>query len=65
MSRRPFSIRLSAEEEAALKKAADADKRTVGSMVRWILTRWLEDHGYLTAGPADEVSGARPAERLL
>ena len=48
MRRRPFSIRLSEDEEAALRKAADADHRPVGSMVRRILIEWLEAHGYLS-----------------
>jgi hypothetical protein len=49
MRRRPMSLRLSEEEATALKRAADADKRTVGALARIILVTWLTEQGYLQA----------------
>jgi hypothetical protein len=51
MRRRPMSLRLSEEEAAALKRAADADKRTAGALARIILVTWLTEQGYLQAEP--------------
>jgi hypothetical protein len=31
----------------ALKRAADADMRSVSTLIELVLTEWLETHGYL------------------
>lgn len=42
-----ISIRVDPEIKAAVKKAADADRRTVASMVEKVLVEYLANNGYL------------------
>ena len=48
----PIGIRLSAEERAALTKAAAADDRSMSALARKVLADWLRRNGWL-AGPED------------
>ena len=42
-----ISVRVSAETKAAAEKAAEADRRSVASLVEKILAEWLKANGYL------------------
>jgi hypothetical protein len=42
-----MSFRFTVKLRKALEKAADDDERSVNSLVRLILTQWLEAQGYL------------------
>lgn len=44
-----LNVRVPGEIKAALKKAADADERSVSTMTVRILREWLEHHGHLRA----------------
>jgi hypothetical protein len=41
----------------ALKRAADADMRSVSTLIEMILTEWLEKRGYFKG---DKKRGAKP-----
>lgn len=43
----PLGLRITPSLKAALERSAEADRRSVASMVEVILTQWLEEHGYL------------------
>jgi hypothetical protein len=43
----PTSMRLDPDLKAALQLAAEADDRSVSSLVERILKAWLVEHGYL------------------
>lgn len=43
----PIGIRLSAEERAALERAAQSDDRSMSSMARKIIADWLRGKGLL------------------
>jgi hypothetical protein len=47
----PYTLRLSEDELAALKRAAAADKRETAALARIIITEWLEAKGYLKEEP--------------
>jgi len=40
-----FTVRLEAEVQEALKRAAEADDRTPSALVRKIITDWLKRQG--------------------
>jgi len=40
-----LSVRVTAEEKAELKRAADAEDRTPSALVRKIVVEWLRRHG--------------------
>jgi hypothetical protein len=42
-----LGVRLKPEVKEALQKAAEADLRSVSSMVEKVLTEWLRDKGFL------------------
>lgn len=46
----PIGIRLSAEERAALTRAAAADDRSISALARRVLADWLRRNGWLS-GP--------------
>jgi len=43
----PLGVRLEPDTKAALEKAAEADRRSLSSMIDKILTDWLKKSGYL------------------
>lgn len=43
----PRTFRLSDAQLKALHEAAEAEQRTLGSMVRYIVQRWLQTEGWL------------------
>jgi predicted transcriptional regulator len=47
MKTQPTPIRLSDDERAALKRAADADARPVAAMGRKAIVDWLRANGWL------------------
>ncbi len=45
-----LGIRVQPEIKAALQKAAEADMRSVSSLIEKILTEWLRANGHLNEG---------------
>jgi hypothetical protein len=60
-----LGIRVQPETKAALEKAAQADMRSVSSLIEKILVRWLRSEGYLpTEQPnAPASTSAKPARK--
>lgn len=42
-----LGVRVQPQTKAALEKAAEADMRSVSSLIEKILTEWLRANGYL------------------
>ncbi len=59
MRRKPTTLRLSEEEIAALKRAADAEKMPAALLARVVLTKWLAERGYLAEGERPAPAAAR------
>ena len=57
----PIAFRIEAPMKAALQRAADADDRSLSSMVERILRAWLTEHGHMpaTAAPAPKATAKR------
>jgi hypothetical protein len=53
-----LNLRVPADVKAALKRAAEADDRSVSSMALWIIREWLRAHGH-----APTHRGTRPRRR--
>lgn len=47
----PLGFRVEPEVKQALEHAAQADMRSVSSLIEKILTEWLRERGYLPAAP--------------
>ncbi len=47
MKLNPTPIRFTAEEHAALARAAEADQRPLSAMARKIIVDWLKERGWL------------------
>jgi hypothetical protein len=43
----PVGVRLEADVRTALEKAAADNRRSISSMIDWVLVEWLRANGYL------------------
>lgn len=44
------NLRLRPSLKAALEQAAEAENRSVNSLIEWIATTYLQEHGHLPGG---------------
>ena len=56
----PVGVRLSLEGKAALGKAAKADRRSEGALLRLIVEDWLRSNGWLKDDADAEAKGPSP-----
>jgi hypothetical protein len=55
----PLGIRITPTVKAAAEKAADADHRTLASLVEKVLIEWLRANGYLKESLTQKPSRIR------